>query len=425
MNGQNKKKSPFLILEFIIVILMILAIAFMITIYFSFRETGAAPKIFGYYIYHTHAVNMAPKIPAGTAVFAKESEKNNVGQDSIVLCRIDDKITLIKVVDMLDENGKKYYIVRFSTSPENETYKIPVESVMAKAMYQDEFSGKLIDFATSKVGIVLVIIVPSILIILTQIIRLVSSGRNKDDDIEDQVFEHIFPDEIDDINISLDKIPVIKDENDAEDLRPIRAEFDKKVYAAEESVIGVDKNGRAEYSPRSTNGDVLTTSDSFFSSNSSDPGDLSFSRPQNTADDSPITGFVNDPVKISDSGDKENAAEDHKPALSNVLPNSLYNLNTPASPELSEEPDIKESKKKRTVEDIPHLPPVEFYDSDNAAEVIAPNDNDRPLLDTNSIPENAVPPREAIAPKKKKSSKKTIEELMNIIDNEQKKIKKD
>ena len=174
MNGQNKKKSPFLILEFIIVILMILAIAFMITIYFSFREAGAAPKVFGYYIYHTHAVNMAPKIPAGTAVFAKESEKNNVGQDSIVLCRIDDKITLIKVVDMLDENGRKYYIVRFSTSPENETYKIPVESVMAKAMYQDEFSGKLIDFATSKVGIVLVIIVPSILIILTQIIRLVS-----------------------------------------------------------------------------------------------------------------------------------------------------------------------------------------------------------------------------------------------------------
>ena len=453
--AEPKKKSPFAVFEFVLVALMIIAIVFMLAVYFSFRETGSAPKLFGYYIYQTHAVNMAPEIPAGTAVFAKESEIDNIRPNSVVLCRIDNTLTLILVVDILEEDSGTFYIVRFKTSPPTETYKIPKESVIAKALYCDDFTGKLLDFATSKTGIILAVIVPSLIIVLMQIARLVISGRDKyepeaDDDITgalqfgNALTDGDVPAAPAAVKAAADAYMKIADETapdkpvipEKEDDTPasgtvmgIRAAFDEPQPFSGGSVLAVDSNGRAAYEPRGeqTPDDILLTGDKLYPGNS-----------KKKYDKDPLpAALINEPVRIEPGMAPKNdeqsdikdilssAPEDFRPVVSDVLPEGITKLKGLTSP--SDESETETSSKKAPKNDFTEdEPPAVFYSKETEKEEVQPivsdDENERSIMNTDSIPENAVRPREAIAPRRKRSTRKTIEELMNMIDAEQQKI---
>lgn len=418
MASKNRaKKSPLVVVEFIIIGILIAAIAFMLVLYFSFRSSGTAPKIFGYYIYHTHAVNMAPKIPAETAVFAEEKEKENVHPGSVVLCNIDSTTTLIRIVETLEEPEGTFYIVRFDTSPQNETYKIPKESVIAKATMHDERVGKLLNFATSKTGIILVVIIPSILIVLFQIIRIVvTKPENADYSPEDDDDDFGEP---------------VKPSDPRSDFAPVRAKFDLNKTAPEESFLSVDKSGKAEYSPKVNPENMLITGEVLDAMSGRKP-----------VHDQPfLSGYSNEPVRIPEEKPEEPAAADSirsiigadigdtsgfAPKVSNVLPESLSQLKTAAYPDgepIDDDKPVKPSGHEPEEVIIEEEPPEVFYTEEEPA-VIAPTEADQPIISTNSIPENAVVPRETIAPRRKRNTGKTIDELMSIIDAEQAKIKK-
>ena len=440
-----KKKGGPAVLEFIVTALMIAAILFMLAVYFTFRDSGSTPKLFGYHIFHTHAVNMAPDIPAGTAVFAKESEIDNIGPNSVVLCRIDNTTTLILVVDVLEEESGTFYIVRFKTSPPNETYKIPKESVIGKALFYDEFTGKLLDFATSKTGIVFAVIVPSLVIILMQIIRIIASNSHRELEFEPEglAFGRNASNTGTGIGTAAAKAAAdaylrIADDTAPEDkiappaesrepliMSPIRAEFDKKSIEPEQSVLAVDKDGRAAYAPRNPSEEILLTGDKLYSS-------------RRKSDMDNIPGYLNEPVKLSSSEagavqEKDDikellttAAEDFKPAVSDVLPEEITKLKSLSDPDESARNSGKKSRAESKKAENEPQPPAEFFslekDNTQKKSVIPDDEKDHPIISTDSIPKNAVRPREAIAPRKKKNTGKTIDELMSMIDAGQKKI---
>lgn len=178
---SDKKKSVVNIIEGIVVAVLILLIGGMLFLYFSFSETGAAPDIFGYTIYHTKAVNMQPDIPAGTAVIAKSSEIDAIKVGSVVLCRIGEDTVLTRVVQLVSENGELSYVVKFDTAPDNDTFRIPQENVLARAIWTNKILGGLLTFATSTFGIMLVIIIPSFVIIVFQVIRIINVKRVEED----------------------------------------------------------------------------------------------------------------------------------------------------------------------------------------------------------------------------------------------------
>ena len=204
--GKNKKSTgskAFNIIEGIVIALLILLIAFMLFLYFSFSKTGAAPSVFGYNIYYTKAVNMQPAVMPGSAVIASRKQIDEIKKGSIILCTSDDNTILTRVTELLNEDGRLYYIVRFDTAREDDTFKIPTENVIAKAVYTSAPLGALLGFATSTLGILLVIIIPSLLIIVLQVVRILGMKRAEEDarslddltDImrsEDQYPENVF-----------------------------------------------------------------------------------------------------------------------------------------------------------------------------------------------------------------------------------------
>lgn len=98
------------------------------------------------------------------------------------------------------------------------------------------------------------------------------------------------------------------------------------------------------------------------------------------------------------------------PHLSNIIPDSIA-----AVQEETETP--KAPKKSGFDESV-----KSYYEK-----VVVPEDVKLPepvVEETSTIPENAVRPKETLAPPKKKNSSKALAELMSIIDAEETKLKK-
>ncbi len=427
---SKKKGSVVNVIEGIVIAVLILVIAVMLFLYFSFSKTGAAPEVFGYTIYRTMAVNMAPEIPANTAVIAQASEIENIKVGSVVLCRIGEDTVLTRVVQLVSENGEMSYVVKFDTDPPNNTFKLPSEHIIAKAVWQSGFLGKLLNFATSTAGIMLVIIIPSFIIIVFQIVRIINAKRAEEEasSLED-----------------LDEIMITDDDDRFEDmfssdieekqLRPIAV---RNEPIEKPSVLSVDKNGKAGLTAVADDNAPLFTYENF-GKNDNEPSKpavkkgTSVVKPIKTPDtDNFYASYVSDeerdplygnrikrqeiieddagqtdvPKKLFSQQQEEFAQQSEAPAetapafMSNVLPKAITDATT-----ASEKHETAPSE------------PVRAYEPKKVRA-------DQVIQKSPNIPPQAIIPKERLSPPPKKSNSKAISELMNIIDAEESKLRK-
>lgn len=226
--SKGKKISVASVIETIFIIVCALCIAAMLVLYFSFKKDNSMPTVGGYSFYYLKATNMEPTIPSGTAIIAQKSMVDDVAVGDTVLAKIDKDLVFIGVTNIEEENGVKYYTLKFNTAVENQKFRVPQTDIAAKAMWKSSILGALLGFATSTFGIMLVIIIPSFVIIVFQIIRIINVKR-----LEEEAS-------------SLDDIDEIFDSREEEKEPPLRISQPK--YSEEsEARLSVGSDGKAEY----------------------------------------------------------------------------------------------------------------------------------------------------------------------------------
>lgn len=409
MARSKKKVSAFAVIEIIFIVVLVLVMITMLAFNFLFKKNNTAATVFGYSFYNTKAVNMLPDFPENTVVIAKASEIDNIIEGSVILCNIGDYTTLIRVTQIQQDADKTYYVVKFDTSSANETFRIESDAVIAKAVWQINGFGKFLDFATSTVGIIIAVVIPLIFIIAIQVARILSIHKLEDeadalDDIDDiiQAREVKKP-----APVTFSEPKFIEDvtEKTSYDVREAEQKPDK--------ILSVDNRGRAEYTERKaeTNNSPLFSYDtlkkpvqsretvSVAASNSVTEDEMYMNRPTRiTPDMKKTTEFFD----MYGSTKKENVV--FTPHMSNVIPESIAAVQDEIS-----------APKKSGFDDS-----VKAYFDRNAAA-----DSERAVEAAESlIPDQAVVPKETIAPPKKKNNNKALAELMSIIDAEETKLKK-
>ncbi|MGN0636877.1 MAG: signal peptidase I [Huintestinicola sp.] len=396
---RNKKSSAVNIIEGVVIGILIILIAGMLFLYFSFSDNGAAPNIFGYTFYHTKAVKMEPKIPQNTVVIGKTGDLENIKVGSVVVCKIGEDTVLTRVVQLISENGEMSYVVKFDTAPANDTFKIPAENIIAKATSQSSIFGSVLNFATSTFGIMLVIIIPSFIIIVFQVIRIVNVKRTQE--------EAVSLDELDEI--------MTNDDEDGHDFFEEPASFStpepepEPVPVQEKTVLSVDKNGKAGLSAVREEGTPLFTYDGFAGNKNKRPETKQGSsvvKPVKTPHtDRFFSEYASEEEKapLYENKAEQPAAEEEKSVdfMSGVIPQSI--AEAAAKAEIPAEENSPE--------------PVKTYEPKAVRE-------DKIVKEARNIPEQAVIPKEKLAPPKKKNNSKAISELMSIIDAEESKLKK-
>ncbi len=411
---EKKKVSAFSVIEVIVIVLLVIAILGMIAFNVIFHKDNQATSVLGYSFYKTRAVNMVPNIPVNTVVIAKKAEIENINVGSVILCNIGDYTALTRVVEMQQENGKQYYVVKFDTSPAVETFRVEKDAVIAKAVWQLESLGKFLDFATSVPGIIIAIIIPLGIIIIMQVIKI----KN----IRELEREASSIDDIDDIIISRKKEvpPAVtftepKFEEKIEEpaappqpaaRRPVTTlPGFEPVEEKPKAKLTVDSRGRADYG-------FAEEKEPAFAFGGNAPARPS--APELNKDDR----YINRPTRIEPSYESEASmaaaqiAQQEKvvftPHISNVIPEKVADIQNDAVTKHSFDDSVKSYFEKSAQK---HDEPVQTVPVTEAEPV-------------STIPENAVVPKENIAPVRKKKSSRTLEELMSIIDAEESKLKK-
>lgn len=422
---DEKRHNPLTVVEIIIIAVCALLIISMLCCYFLFSKTGAAPKIFGKMIYVTTATNMEPNIPAGSAVFASDENLSFLQAGDVVLFRTagadNEQITGVLRVQGIetDDAGKVYYTLRGDANAPTETIKIAKENIIGQCKTYDPTLGAIISFATSTMGLLTVVIIPCVLLIVFQIIRIIriksdyeyaNDNDDYDDDDDDEAEEE--SDDDDDYVFNFDIKPK-RPEPVAEKASAIRAYTETAVIHEEEPVVHsltkpefperpvnrayVDSDGAGQYHK---NPAPTATTEEF---RRSVRGDMS----------SEIPSFRKRPVRRPVTTNNF-TADDLLASVEASQRNIEKTINNSA-----EEPETKQPVKHGY--EIPKLnepfgneesPFKVYYEKDE--EPLEPPAVEKPVDIT--IPENAVMPEETIAPPPKKQKNKTVEELMKMID---------
>lgn len=428
--SAEKKISAASVIEIIFIVILVLIMAVMLAFNFIFKKEGSNTSFLGYSFYNTKAVNMLPDFPRNTVVIAKESEKKNIKENSVILCKFDKNIALIRVVEVGQENGKTFYRVKFDTSPANDAVRIEEDDVIAKAMWQINGLGAFLDFAKSTVGIVIAVVIPLIFIIAIQVSRILGIRRLEDeaaalDDIDGFMQSR---DEEAPAAVTFTEPKFIEDVTGK--LPQVGRERTREPEPRPEKVLTFDKRGRAEYSeriPEEKKESPLFTYDRLTGRNEAprkEPayaGAAAHNAARQPQEDSRDELYINRPTKIEPEKKKtdelfEKYGSSDKsepvvftPHLSNIIPDSIAAVQEEASAVKNPAPEenTKSYFEKETAV------PQGVLMTDFSAEEEKP-----------AIPENAVLPKETIAPPKKQKSNRALAELMSIIDAEENKLKK-
>lgn len=216
------KKKTKSILAVVLAILLIIVVAITLTtnILFSRKDT---PKIFGHYIYlmqtdvmearsdvgiatsNTDA-NAAASIHQHTAVIAKAySEADPIAKNNAVLCVLaaddtstdadSDRVAVRRIYSIdQDETGMlKYYPTTMQADSIGTEPPVTVDSILGKCAYESGELYTYITFATSVLGILTLLVLPSVILVIMLIVAIVrANGKHDDEYAFEENYDEVF-----------------------------------------------------------------------------------------------------------------------------------------------------------------------------------------------------------------------------------------
>lgn len=395
--------------EIIVIALFAVAIIVMLSFSFLFSKEDAAPKLFGYNIYYSTVTNMTPEIPEKTAVLAKSEPEiiSSLKAGDIVLCTVGDENasqnTILKIKEVqTDVDGGSYYILQSNASLPTETIRLAQKDIIARCVMTFNGLGSLIGFATSPLGILVVVVVPCLLLIALQVVHIIRARGPVDEDeydTDDVVFSRQ--------SASQESRRRVYDDDDEEEY---------EVPPVKQAFIGGE--GKAGYNrqslPNARSGEFQQ------SMRATSPPRIPSQQAQRTAvqRESVSSNFSQKPV----SGQQRQQSQQPQ---RRPIDRQDYNRR---DNEMANEPYYDERPRSR------QQPQAEYYDKPAERANVAPRSYyeapaaraerrlDPPAVENPvdiTIPSDAAKPRHTIAPPPKQQNNKTVEDLMKMIDQAQ------
>lgn len=178
-----RKRRPIEIVGIVVIFILALAIVCTFVLYGIFKDSNTAPSLFGKRVYIMNGDGMEPRIKKGSAVFIEEGvmpEKSG----NVILCNIDGRLAVVGYVQtqsttMSDGSITTKYIVKYDNTPADQQWAINASDIIGRADSYDELLGAVIRFASSKTGLLLIVIVPCAILIVYEIIMLALAAKRK------------------------------------------------------------------------------------------------------------------------------------------------------------------------------------------------------------------------------------------------------
>lgn len=157
-----------LIVMLIIELIVVLCV-FMLTM--AFKDSESKPSLFGYSFYISDVEEMDSAVKEGSLVVAKNGTVDTSHIGCVMLCQDVEGFdtSIFRLVDVEATNETLLYKMCMDDVP-NYTLTVSAEAVVGECRYSYHALGKIISFVTSKVGVVVCVLVPSLILAIIELV---------------------------------------------------------------------------------------------------------------------------------------------------------------------------------------------------------------------------------------------------------------
>ncbi|MBW7571637.1 signal peptidase I [Caproiciproducens faecalis] len=148
--------------------LLMVLIAFMLFFMVRSKMTGGAPKIAGHYMLVVLSGSMSPQFDTGSVAFVKPVDTGEIKKGDIITFKGfagSDQMTTHRVVGINQTPNGLEFLTKGDANRTNDPDPIPGKNLIGKVSFTLPYLGYFMNFAQTKNGLLLLIIVPGALLL--------------------------------------------------------------------------------------------------------------------------------------------------------------------------------------------------------------------------------------------------------------------
>lgn len=170
----------------IVSIILLITILLLVFFLVSSKLSGGGPKVFGKELLTVLSGSMEPAIQTGSiiAITPTEDPDSYVKNDVITFRSHDNPNVLIthRIQEVIKENSETLYVTKGDNNDAVDATPIPSSNVVGEyADFTIPYVGYVLDFVKSKIGTILLIITPGVLLIFWSIVSVWKAIARMDD----------------------------------------------------------------------------------------------------------------------------------------------------------------------------------------------------------------------------------------------------
>ncbi|RJX27992.1 MAG: signal peptidase I [Dethiobacter sp.] len=187
-NQKKEQKRPgalvrmFGVLGNIIFVLMLLVMSALVFFLVQSKIAGNPPGVAGYQMLIVISGSMNPTFDTGSVVFVRPMDPKNLAAGDIITFKGSggsDKLTTHRIVDVHTEDGLGF-TTRGDANNVNDPNIVPARNVVGKVVLAIPYAGYLFNYVQTKEGYIALILIPGVLIIFTELYKLLKYARQVD-----------------------------------------------------------------------------------------------------------------------------------------------------------------------------------------------------------------------------------------------------
>jgi len=173
------QKKLWKIASSIIGCLFLIVVCFLAFVVLSSRISGEEPTILGYQVKAVLSGSMEPTFQTGSIISIKLGTNHSTYQKGdIITFRMEEKIITHRIMDVIKENGQAWYKTKGDNNDAQDLWTVSSQDVVGKYTgFTIPYFGYALNYANSKAGAALLLIVPGVLLIISSLRSILSAKK--------------------------------------------------------------------------------------------------------------------------------------------------------------------------------------------------------------------------------------------------------
>ena len=174
------KKLLLRIVNLISVAAILIALFVLLTVVMT--KAGEAPNILGHYVFRVMTGSMEPAVPTDSLIVVQETELSQIQPDDIISYYSEDpqlngSVNTHRVVSVEHQGENYIFNTKGDANALPDQYPASGKNVLGKVIFISHSLGTAVNFLSSPIAFVVLIVIPLFLILISNLVRMIRSAR--------------------------------------------------------------------------------------------------------------------------------------------------------------------------------------------------------------------------------------------------------